>query len=165
MDSNLNDPNLPIAEYIRRCQERVERIDRSIQELMHEKGRLIHLVSAYGSLQDLQPSGGMRVIYSDGQEKMGESFLRRHVLGASPNAAERSRHEQTLARVAILLSAGRKKTGELIELLGHMGYELPGSNPTALLSTLMSKDERFVSSRKHGWGLAGRDNEDTEEEW
>jgi hypothetical protein len=172
MDHDLNDHGLPIGEYMRRCQMRIEEINRSIAELTQEKDRLTQMVTAYGALRSASSSSSPKrhtIVWAHEQDESAGSTTRgrSQVLmggGLAAGWMERSRNERILATVATLLSDRRWKTGDLVQMLDYLGVGLTSANPIGLLSTLMSKDGRFTASRKHGWGLAGRDDEDPEDE-
>lgn len=54
----------------------------------------------------------------------------------------------------LLKDGKRRKIPEILSYLQLRGITLEKSkNPAALLSTLLSKDERFIANRKAGWGL------------
>lgn len=176
MDPSLLDPSLPIAEFIRRCRQRLEVIEASVRELEAEREGLRRMVSAYGTLHGLGP-GPVRVtrptegrrntlqVFGGGgePEPVSPANIGRHTFEISP-ATERSRNERMLSQVAILLLSGRRSTAELVELLERAGFPWTSSNPASLLSTLMSKDDRFESSRRLGWGLSQGGLEDPDEE-
>jgi hypothetical protein len=58
----------------------------------------------------------------------------------------------------LLKDGKRRHIRELLNYLELRGLKLNSSNPAGLLSSLLSKDDRFDASRKDGWGL-----KDTEE--
>ncbi len=55
---------------------------------------------------------------------------------------------------AELLAVGfPMKTSELLQELQQAGIEVGGANKLLTVSALLSKDDRFVPSRKEGWSL------------
>jgi len=173
MDPSLFDPNLPIAEFIRRCQQRMEGVDEAMRHLREEREGLMRMISAYTTLRSVGPSP-VHVFHSEPtvlvrnvqppSRPVPAAGVGTAAIGHAPSALERSRNEQILSHVALLLLSGRRKTADLVEMLNRAGVQWTSSNPTSLLSTLMSKDDRFVANRRLGWGLRGRDPEDLDEE-
>lgn len=44
-------------------------------------------------------------------------------------------------------------TRDLLERLGNLGITIGGNDPVVALSAILSRDSRFVASRKDGWSL------------
>jgi len=56
--------------------------------------------------------------------------------------------------IAVLLSTNpHLKTKTIVEKLLLGNVRIPGQNNDAYVSQLLSRDSRFVASRKHGWSL------------
>lgn len=56
----------------------------------------------------------------------------------------------------ILLEQSPLRTSELAERLKKRQIEIGGNDPVMALSAILSKDDRFVPSRKVGWRLASQ---------
>jgi len=177
MESNFYNQDMPIGAFIEACKQRLGYVEGQLRSLQEERHHLVQFLGVYGQLQQssktmhIQPSS----IPPAPSARLGNQLETATAVRLVEEAREKrdarlrttvdnSANEQILARVAGLLSDGRKKTTELVALLNSIGLRLNSPNQQALLSTLMSKDERFVASRKFGWGLKGRDDADGEPE-
>jgi hypothetical protein len=180
MEPSFYSSNMPINDFIEACKKRLAELDAQMRGMQEERQNLLMFLGGYGQLQqkakaqfvhvpsippapapDFAPGG---LSEEERREKWKYALEMFGRTSDAKAAAENSINDRILAHVAILLADGRKKTSELVVRLNAVGLRLNSSNQQALLSTLMSKDDRFVASRKFGWGLKGRDDADDEPE-
>ncbi|WP_148650319.1 hypothetical protein [Lysobacter capsici] len=93
-----------------------------------------------------RPASGDATIVMEGDE-----------ISAAPQAPDMPVKYRAAEMCAALLKlAFPRKTKELEAEIYSMGLTLGGQDRVTALSAILSKDERFVPNRKHGWRLKGQ---------
>lgn len=94
-----------------------------------------------------------------------DAYIRVHSTLRPANGEKTPRHRDSTAKenlakvIAELLEGGiYMKTPMIVAALKTAGVTIPGADAEAYVSQLMSRDKRFVASRKLGWSLSSASN-------
>lgn len=170
-----------MGSYVARMRARLDQIEIQLEQLTDERKRVVGFLEGFAQLQRnqrpplnalalaLSATGEpkqssteysntlryyMSALGTDLKSDAGGGFGMPHVVvhEAIPTTSSPS---PVLDVVYRLLQDGRRRSiHEILSFLEVRGVPLKGSNPTALLSTMLSRDSRFDASRREGWGLA-----------
>lgn len=87
--------------------------------------------------------------------KLGDAFTKAAV------ARENSHKARVLSTAIEILKDGSQiRTPQLLEKIEAMGVEFTARDKAGNLSVILSKDDRFVSDRRHGWSLVREAQQD-----
>ena len=145
----------PMDDPLQLARQLIGQIDRDIAQLVDRKRKLQEFLKLGVELElDGKPTsvpGAVYVPFVSPPKFYG---------GGAGTPIGGSRMQVIADACAELLADGLpERTEKLLVLLQHQGVDVGGSNPLQYLSSILSRDDRFESSRKHGWSLATNRNE------
>ncbi len=121
----------------------IQRLEAQIQALQERQSRALRLVAAYAEYAgeavpaEIAPFAAARLLKPV----------------VEPRADSAQGRIKLLVR-QILRQTPRKHTRELLPLVKQHGIRISAKDKLTALSTILSRDAAFVSSRTHGWSLA-----------
>jgi hypothetical protein len=121
----------------------IQRLEKQIQALQERQSRALRLVAAYAEYAGEPVPAEIAPLAADRLTKPA----------VEPRADSTQGRIKLLVR-QILRQSPRKHTRELLPLLKQHGIKISAKDKLTALSTILSKDAAFVSSRTHGWSLA-----------
>ncbi|UPG92821.1 DUF3606 domain-containing protein [Luteibacter aegosomatissinici] len=161
----------PMGAYVDQMKARLDEIEVLVERLGEERRSIVSFLEGFAQLQRTQRNQRMHAaagstgadLYTLTVTAEGGSVQDRRDGGVgSPPVRDVYRAPQGSSAeigdtVYRLLADGRRRSlHEILSFLEVRGIAAKGANPSAFLSTLLSRDERFDPNRRDGWGLKGR---------
>lgn len=154
----------PMGAYIDKMKARLDEIESQVQRLGEERRSIVTFLEGFAQIQRTQRATSSHealLLFSTIDDSASSQSRPRHrgdeLVAGYIDRVQPGSSAQIVETVYQLLADGRRRSiQDILSFLEVRGVATKGANPSAFLSTLLSRDQRFDANRREGWGLAGK---------